>query len=420
MFRYIQANRRRSTLKGVGWHPSGVTSVKLCIKLERHALSSALQDLSIFSDVTALELHIEGPGGYERNLYVATFSLLSTLPYYDRLQRLSFKSSNCHLYRTGFEDVSEDKGWSIDEGGALDPGSEAGLSLHAKGKVNMGIPEQLEQYRQVIAGFDPANQKFLGPFLSQDHFIALVLSNENPIRFPKHLQSLEIKTIGYNPVYFLALVDCEKITNLALDGATSPIMDLRELLPTLLHLPNVKTLTLYFEVYKPNYIAHLPQQMPSLESLKIRTYKPSTSDSAIWLTKLPNFPNLVELELPWPRKYYDFETYGTFRRTLGARLYTGQELTALRKVVFNSSMPKYYRQRRKTYTIDISVREDIPRTDGMTFLWNEDTRAYDDADSDDGELLENTIPLDWESLCRDSRATKSADSRHSNSFVCTG
>ncbi|KAK6518923.1 hypothetical protein TWF281_003615 [Arthrobotrys megalospora] len=253
---------------GNGWlapYAYCILSAELCLTNIQH-LRSRLPNIVAFPNLTHLKISIPCSKYVEKNVYVIIFSLLSAAPFYDKLECLEMR-------------------WSSDRQSSFAPDP---------GYPGYSEEEQRENYDQKVAQLTRTEKDILGPFISDDD---PALSS---IRFPKHLQTLNMDIATGEVFYLWPLVHSESssLTTLHITNVRRPVMDHR-VPSTVCKFPSIKTLNLrlYWGYNAPP--DHLPQQYPNLESLTISCYT-SDAPGEDWLEAIPNLPKLTYLELPFP------------------------------------------------------------------------------------------------------------------------
>ncbi|KAK6518924.1 hypothetical protein TWF281_003616 [Arthrobotrys megalospora] len=324
-----------------------VQLVKIWAGFESEVLVPMLNTLSIFPNLSKLEIRVETPESHERNIYITVFSLLSTLSYYEGLRHLAFVCS----YDVWSQHYTAD-------GDSISP--------------RVQDPEP------------PTHSA------SDDELVRIVLGK---IHFPKHLESLKIWTSAYEPIYLLPSIDCKDLTRLSLREATAPIVDPRQPSPGTLELTQIKMLHLNLRVHHEakditRLLAHLPKQFPNLEFLEVHTHQLDRSPEydIHGFNYIPDLPNLVEMRVPWPRtqKSNGLESIYRMEVHLRKRIEKGS-FQALRKVKLFGVQYRGLRKPLGAFVECSILPSDSNHSGSRGFKWEGDTKDYTDIYPSDEE-----------------------------------
>ncbi|KAK6514558.1 hypothetical protein TWF281_004756 [Arthrobotrys megalospora] len=233
-----------------------------------------------FQNITNLVIDVVRIHSLERDVYISTFVLLRTLPYYGNLERLSFKFDSEGAMRRGMKSQIYPN---------LVPGNTAAGPSNGEYKSVLPSPEGV-----TLAGV----QEFMGT-ISDDEFIKIT-TEEISFEFPERLEHLEFH-LNHHRIhpYLFGLTNCKTVTTLTLsaEGAFCPYTNPYSWKSTL-RLPAIKTLHLcYPDGVQENPLSAFHSQFPNLDSLTLLVH----GRNALTLYDiLLNFPTLTYLDVPWP------------------------------------------------------------------------------------------------------------------------
>ncbi|KAF3223710.1 hypothetical protein TWF679_000147 [Orbilia oligospora] len=291
-----------------------------------------------FPNISKLKVSVENSCYFERTLYLATFRLLNTLPFYDNLKKLDLEWSGYHAsqYRKG------DPKYAYLEAAEYVPNGET-VKYEDEFSGFIPLPEppykvrnsRKKQYKFRMAQYVQAQRDFLGPYITETKF----LKGLAEIRLPKELKSLGLG-IQHAELHLLSLINCTTVDTLVLTGAEELKYTMNPANPTkILQFPAIKKLVLVPSTDKlANYFYRLASQFPNVESFKLIPWAYPDVD----FNGLPNFPKLRHLETFWPTdpevgdyRPSDIEGWLRFRFRFG-------EWTDLRSVKFRGHADKLY------------------------------------------------------------------------------
>ncbi|KAK6360906.1 hypothetical protein TWF730_007021 [Orbilia blumenaviensis] len=304
--------------------------------------------LSQFTDIKSVTIYTTKYEGVEKNLYVATLSLLSKLPFYHNIEHMVFDWRQYYGDSwSGDSDVAAEDFVDprIPSPDALDA---ATFRLHrisdpeitdsdhpyqGLGPVETGQRDIFleQQYKW------PWNKSdILGRFISERAFGRLVTTKK--VNLPRKLHYLKVAMENYRPCFCLPLIHCQNLVALylgteQLEFITKKIIDPRR--PNqMVQLPTVKFLTLSFPEYHLSDYRDaqsiyedwddLAVQFPNLTLLCVLMFE---MGETYWIDVIPNFEHLESLLIPWSLDdYWDttFVSTKDVERSLIKRLDKGE------------------------------------------------------------------------------------------------
>ncbi|KAF3182068.1 hypothetical protein TWF225_006563 [Orbilia oligospora] len=291
---------------------TGIANLPRCIGL-----------LSAFTDITSVDIYTTREPEIIRNLYVAIISCLSTLLFYDDIERLEVR---CHREDYWWRSQSDDEEgpWpssgpssqfnsqllnaqddaSSSESDASDPSSyysDDSDFTHPKTvypKLSMDENRIREKFFHFKSGKTWDKKEFVGRFISDNAFDKLTRTGR--IRFPRNLKFFKANIEYYLPFYCVPLIYCRNPVALsirALSGRNGIIENPKQ--PDEIPIfPSMKALEIPYGS-SPNgheVSSNLPTQFPNLTSLKV--ISPQVG-YATEIVRIPNFPHLEYLSMPY-------------------------------------------------------------------------------------------------------------------------
>ncbi|KAF3160225.1 hypothetical protein EYR41_002381 [Orbilia oligospora] len=252
-----------------------------------------------FPNISKLEVSVENSCYFERTLYLATFRLLGTLPFYDNLKKLELKWGGDYAsqYRKG------DPKFAYLEAAEYVPNGEI-VEYKDESSGFIPLPEppykvrnsQKKQYKFRLAQYVQVQRDFLGPYIKETKFLGRLAE----IRLPKELKALGLG-MQQAKLHLLPLINCTTVDTLILTRAEELEYTTNPVNPTeILQFPAIKKFVLAPSTDKLTpYFRKIAFQFPNVESFKlIRWANPDAG-----FNDLPNFPKLRHLETFWPMNY---------------------------------------------------------------------------------------------------------------------
>ncbi|KAK6497164.1 hypothetical protein TWF506_004638 [Arthrobotrys conoides] len=276
--------------------------------------------LSAFTDITTVVIRTKRNLPVARNLYVAIISCLSTLLFYDDIERMEFICNKAidegWAFYTSEDQDEQAEIWSTRESSDLFNSQRQ----HVPGTGSPGLyarnPDRddsdssdLESAYPVLSPNEERTRrdffyklretprrmcKFLGRFVSENAFSRLVTTGK--VRLPRGLRFFKIDREGYQSSYCLPLMFCRNLTALYTGvGDCDLIKDVRRP-DKLLKFPNIKALELSCgRSFHGSVFSEIATQFPNLTSLTVTAVEAENFREAIYI---PNLPKLEYLHVP--------------------------------------------------------------------------------------------------------------------------
>ncbi|KAF3100917.1 hypothetical protein TWF706_006010 [Orbilia oligospora] len=291
---------------------TGIANLPRCIGL-----------LSAFTDITSINIYMARDHDITRNLYVAIISCLSTLLFYDDIERLEVRCQRNGCWLASQSD-GEEGPWpssgpssqfnsqllnaqddaSSSESDASDPSpyySDDSDFTHPKTvypELSMDEKCARENFFDFKSGNTWDKKDFLGRFISENAFDKLTRTGR--IRFPRNLKFFKVNIEDYLAFYHVPLIYCRNPVALSIRvlSRRNGIIENPRQPDEILIFPSIKALEIPYGS-SPNgheVSSNLPTQFPNLTSL---TVIPPLVGYATEIVRIPNFPHLEYLHIPY-------------------------------------------------------------------------------------------------------------------------
>ncbi|KAK6329968.1 hypothetical protein TWF718_003394 [Orbilia javanica] len=256
-----------------------------------------LLKLLAFPNLRALSFNIHAPKSFEGNIFNFLLCTLSTLPFYDNITHMEFKSYGYQMQPQNPE--------VLFLGERDEP---AQLKRELKRETEMRY-----HYERDIKLFPKAGN-ILGPHISTVQVVEKSLNSD--IYFPKNLRSLGVGMGSQTPYYFVPILGCPTLTTVIFEFFPSRLKDSKGLSNSL-QFPLVKNLVIQHVGYYAE-MDLIGKHFPNVEAVSV-----TKRCTRHWGDFVRDLPQVKKFTVPWHIDRWRYVTTDYLQSGIAGLLNTG-------------------------------------------------------------------------------------------------